>query len=245
MEATCTECGWVEEVETAPNTCPRCGRENDDWMLFYYTAKSNPDDQQDPERRHSRSNPRSKPGWSPGQVIPVEVCPDADEAHRTSSRAYAHTFCKKAPTICVASAFFDLPPEHRDGILAHEIGHLLAGNAGDESDADAAFFEFAGVRIYYADGEWGQCLQALTTDDSRALLGKFDFDFRGQRTGVETEEEDAVIVYRVSGPEIIEVQSMNEALDLLDRVRSAGHEARAIAVEVARSGEERELAWRA
>jgi 8-oxo-dGTP pyrophosphatase MutT (NUDIX family) len=214
---SCDRCGWRDSMLEAPEECPRCGAEiNDDWSFYYY-AIQNPGE--------SRRNPQIR-------SFVVRPCADADEAHRNSMRAYAHTFCGRSPIICVASAFFDLPRHHRDGVLAHEIGHLLAGRAGDELDADAAFFEATGIRIKYRDSESGKCLQSLEAADSVALEGVFDFDFQGARTGVENERETTRIVYR-SGDH--EVDSMEEAKRFDD----------AVAVEVDDSGEERTLAWSA
>lgn len=133
-----------------------------------------------------------------GEVIPVRVCPKADETHRISKRAYAHVFCGPGSTICVASAFFGLPRSHRDGLLAHEIGHLLAGTEEDEHAADQAFFDATGVRIGYRDGPHGRCLQSLSPVDSRSLVGRFAFEFSGRGTGVETEEDQTRVDYVVS-----------------------------------------------
>lgn len=142
-------------------------------------------------------NPGLRRNPARNKRIPVRICKIADEAHRTSERAYAHVFCGPGSTICVASAFFDLPREHRDGILAHELGHLFAGSEGDEPAADAAFLERTGVKIHYKDGRHGQCLQCLAPSDSRRLEGRFDFDFSGRLTGVETERDETSIDYVV------------------------------------------------
>ena len=143
-------------------------------------------------------NPPRKMRLNEGATIPVRICPVADEAHRTSKRAYAHVFCGPGTTVCVASAYFDLPREFRDGILAHELGHLFAGSDGDEPAADRAFLENTGVEILYKDGRWGRCLQCLSPGDSRKLEGRFVFDFAGRRTGVRTEQDETELEYVVS-----------------------------------------------
>lgn len=144
-----------------------------------------------------RAENQTAPNPPRDKRIPVRICKVADEAHRTSGRAYAHVFCGPGSTICVASAFFELPREHRDGILAHELGHLFAGTEGDEPAADAAFLERTGVKIRYKDGRHGQCLQCLSPADSRRLEGRFDFDFSGRLTGVETDRDETSIDYVV------------------------------------------------
>lgn len=143
--------------------------------------------------------------------IPVRICRDADATHAGSRRAYAHTFCCDPPTICVSSAFFDLSPGHRDGILAHEIGHILAGHDGDEEAADRAFEEATGVRIQYRDGEFGRCLQWLPEDDRRDLLGVFEFEFSGVRSDVKTPERDDVRFFVKSDGVKAELGSLEEA----------------------------------
>lgn len=153
--------------------------------------------------------------------IPVRICRDADSTHAESLRAYAHTFCRPSPTICVASAFFDLDPGHRDGILAHEIGHLLAGPKGNEEAADRAFEEATGVRIRYRDGDNGRCLQWLPPDDRRRLLGVFEFDFSGKRREVDAPDGDDVRFFVQSDGVRAELGSLEHAESVADVDREA------------------------
>jgi len=143
-------------------------------------------------------------------VIRVRVCPDADGDSSRSRRAYAHTYCGSWPGICVASSFFALSREHRDGILAHEIGHLLAGPDGDEWEADAAFLESTGVRIEYADGAHGRCLQWVDPKDSGALYGTFEFEFSGRASEEDVRAKDDGAEYILSGGD--RLRSMADAV---------------------------------
>jgi len=245
MTTKCEKCGWKTD-EKAPDRCLTCGNDlNDDWMLFLYTRNR-------PRRRNSclcSTGRHANPGGislRPDQVIPVRICSDVDAMHMNSSRAYAHTYCAAPPTICVASAFFSLPNNHRDGILAHELGHLFAGRAGDERDADQAFFDKTGVRIRYADGKWGACLQSLEKDDSRRLLGKFKFDFSGTRDRkAKTKAEHFAVVYRVAVDKDLVWTStkINEAQSHVDDLRESGFDVVATAFEIGVDGSVRELAW--
>jgi hypothetical protein len=57
-----------------------------------------------------------------------------------------------------AGAMRELPPEHRLGLYAHEVGHLLFPSGG-EADADIAAYGLLGVHIGY-DHRWpGKGLQ--------------------------------------------------------------------------------------
>lgn len=111
-------------------------------------------------------------------TIFVRFCSEADDDHARSVRQYAHVFCQKQRhgVVCVARAFVDLPRDHRDGLLAHEIGHLLADPIGSEPAADEAFRVLTGARVYYKSGDHGECLQYLKPADSRRLEGRFKFD---------------------------------------------------------------------
>lgn len=143
--------------------------------------------------------------------ITVRVCKGADRTRRSSRRAYAHTFCKDGPVVCVASEFFGLPAGHRDGVLAHEIGHLLAGPDAGEEDADRAFEEETGVRVRYKDGDHGRCLQWLSPADRRSLLGRFEFEFEGRVSGTLGPDDDAVRFFVRDGYGKRELGSLREA----------------------------------
>ena len=143
--------------------------------------------------------------------IKVRICNDADRAHKGSLRAYGHTFCKNGPVICVASEFFGLPNGHRDGILAHEIGHLLAGPDAGEEEADRAFEEETGVRILYKDGPSGRCLQWLDKKDGKALIGVFEFEFEGRAKDAPGPDGDAVRFFAKDADGKRELDSLEEA----------------------------------
>ena len=85
---------------------------------------------------------------SPDEIALNMACPLADKDHAETERFYAHTF-HKAKTICVATAFADLPPEHQIGILLHEFGHLFGGM--NEAEADLWVDEVLGIDISYVN----------------------------------------------------------------------------------------------
>ena len=87
-------------------------------------------------------------------------CAIAESDHRKDVRNYAHTY-HYPHTICFAKAFWKLPREYRDGIILHEIGHLLAGPEGSESDANDAVFDWSGARIEYVDSPYGRRLERV------------------------------------------------------------------------------------
>lgn len=88
-------------------------------------------------------------------------CAIAERDHRKDVRNYAHTY-HYPQTICLAKDFWKLPREYRDGVLLHEIGHLLAGPDGSESDANDAVFDWAGAQIEYVDSPFGKRLERLS-----------------------------------------------------------------------------------
>lgn len=88
-------------------------------------------------------------------------CSEVEAEHRKDRRQYAHTY-HYANTICVCRAFWELPKPYRDGVLLHEIGHLLAGPDGGESDANEAAREFFGVPIKYVDSPYGRELERIS-----------------------------------------------------------------------------------
>jgi hypothetical protein len=98
------------------------------------------------------------------RAIIVANCPIADRDHKKSLRQYAHTF-HKIGFVCVSKEIWPLPELHLYGILAHEIGHLLAGQDASEEDADAAVEIELGLTIRYADGKHGRRLQFLDEFD--------------------------------------------------------------------------------
>ena len=113
----------------------------------------------------------------------IRFCKDADKEHADSQRQYAHTFCDDRhalSVVCVSRAYIDIPRDHRDGLLAHEIGHMLAGHGSSEAAADEAFRVLTGVKIRYKDAGYGSCLQYLEPKDSKKLEGlyfTYDLEF--------------------------------------------------------------------
>jgi hypothetical protein len=92
----------------------------------------------------------------------------ADREHELDPRYYAHTF-HRSGVICVARAFDSLPLSHYWAILAHEVGHLLAGPEGDEEDADALASEYFGITIKYSTTEHGEDLQTVSLKDAKTI----------------------------------------------------------------------------
>jgi hypothetical protein len=102
--------------------------------------------------------------------VMVARCPLADEEHARSVRQYGHTFCQAPPVVCVAAAWEQLPEGHRLGVLAHEVGHLLAGPRGSEVQADQAVARRLGVNVSYLSSAHGERLQWLYPAMRRRLL---------------------------------------------------------------------------
>ena len=87
-------------------------------------------------------------------------CREAEEDHQRAQRQYAHTYHYR-DTICLCRAFWALPKAYRDGVILHEIGHLLVGPKGSESEATKAAEEFFNARIHYVDSPYGEQLERL------------------------------------------------------------------------------------
>lgn len=103
-------------------------------------------------------------------MLKLKICKVADKDHKESLRQYAHVYHKK-DVICVAPSFFRLPLEHQTGLIAHEVGHLLAGESEDrEYKADEAANSFFKIKIKYKDSPYGERLQYLTVKESRNVL---------------------------------------------------------------------------
>lgn len=104
-------------------------------------------------------------------IIYVIHCKNADKDHKEYMRQYAHTFHKGNNVICVAREFFDLPDEHYYGLLAHEIGHILAGEKEKrEYKADELVNKIFGIKIKYKDSIYGDWLQYLTELDTDRFI---------------------------------------------------------------------------
>jgi hypothetical protein len=87
-------------------------------------------------------------------------CSEAEREHQKDIRQYAHTY-HYPETICVCAAFWDLPKEYRDGVILHEIGHLIVGPRGSEAEATRAAEAFFDVEIRYVDSPYGKRLERL------------------------------------------------------------------------------------
>lgn len=79
----------------------------------------------------------------------VLFCEEANADHKHCKRLYAHTFHNASNVICVCDAIVYLPDEHFAGILAHEIGHLIAGYDADEDEANKIAEKRFGQSIEY------------------------------------------------------------------------------------------------
>ena len=88
-------------------------------------------------------------------------CLQAEDDHIYDRRIYAHTF-HKPNIICTCKALWKLPRKHRDVILLHEVGHLLAGPKGNERDANREIEKLTGVKIRYVDSLYGDDLESLS-----------------------------------------------------------------------------------
>lgn len=99
--------------------------------------------------------------------LKIVTCPVAEKDHALSVRQYAHTM-HRPQTICVAEAFWALPERHFFALLAHELGHVLAAEAGLEStekEADQAAEKYFGIKILYKETRYGHRLQTLEPED--------------------------------------------------------------------------------
>lgn len=95
--------------------------------------------------------------------LKIRLCKVAEKDHRHSGRQYAHV--NHLPgAICVCRAIWGLPDSHLAGVLAHEIGHLLADNWSEEAADDAVNKAF-GITIKYASTDFGDNLQYLQKED--------------------------------------------------------------------------------
>jgi hypothetical protein len=95
--------------------------------------------------------------------------------HEDNARRYAQVFFAGGPSQLggrgvpryeFAEQTRWLPTPHRTGLLAHEVGHELAGTEGSEADADDAAYDALGVKIGY-DHRWpGKGLQVSRSNPS-------------------------------------------------------------------------------
>lgn len=105
-------------------------------------------------------------------VAELRHCELADKEHEASRRQYAHTFHQReklfsssvrayaeVDIICVADAFWRLPKEIRDGLIIHEIGHIMAGPEASEAEANVEVERKTGGRVAYTDSRYGPDLE--------------------------------------------------------------------------------------
>lgn len=104
-------------------------------------------------------------------TVQWRYCKGAEAEHRRNRRQYAHTY-HYADTICVCRALWELPKSYRDGILLHEIGHLLAGPDGGEADANQAAREVLGTQIEYEDSPYGRKLERLKNMSGARIVNR-------------------------------------------------------------------------
>ena len=91
-------------------------------------------------------------------AYPVQHFLPLDDEHQRNARRYAQVRTGSHPRMEFAGAMRELAPEHRLGLYAHEVGHLLYPGGG-EADADLAAYGLLGVHIGY-DRQWpGKGLQ--------------------------------------------------------------------------------------
>jgi hypothetical protein len=111
--------------------------------------------------------------------LDICLCQTAEKEHRRSERQYAHTFHYDG-VICVCKAFWELPDRHLFGVLAHEIGHLLAGPHGSDNDADAAVHDAYWLKVRYTDTDRANparsSLEYLSLSDMSKFVWLFRFD---------------------------------------------------------------------
>jgi len=107
----------------------------------------------------------ARAGFDPSKAK-VRLSRELDEEHQRNRRRYAW-MSEDPPFFEFAHATLDLDLAHRRGLLAHEVGHLIAiTRHGDTSEdgADAAARDVLGVTIGY-DHKWpGKGLQVSMAD---------------------------------------------------------------------------------
>ena len=96
-----------------------------------------------------------------GNLPPVgsmSFTPALDMEHRLNPRRYAQVLPGAFPLFEFSRAILWLPDEQRIGVLAHEVGHVLAPGTGEDG-ADMAAQDHLGIGIVY-DRRWpGKGLQ--------------------------------------------------------------------------------------
>ncbi len=120
-----------------------------------------------------------------GAMIIVRHCKEADREHLKSLRQYAHTYHRK-DEVCVTKAFTLLPLEIQMGLIAHEVGHLLAGYTDHtEEEANKLANSFFDIHMHYKDfAMFGDNLEYLSKKDSEKVLKwvRSNVEFKGLNT---------------------------------------------------------------
>lgn len=99
----------------------------------------------------------------------IRKCVLADREHNVNTRQYAHVHHIDGRVICVAGAWITLPLEIEMGLIAHEVGHLLAGKMDmehSEAKADEVADKFFKITVLYKSTVYGNRLQYLTHRDT-------------------------------------------------------------------------------
>jgi len=116
--------------------------------------------------------------------------------HRRNPRRYAQVLPGRVPRFEFAAQVLALPREHQLGLIAHEIGHVLAAQRDpqhSEQDADRAAHAALGARIAY-DRRWpGKGLQRLVNGLSGLASVKDYID----RTNRQLDDDDALNLAQV------------------------------------------------
>lgn len=102
--------------------------------------------------------------------VQIEHYQPLDTIHAINPRRYAQVDPNVPMTMQFADATRSLPPAHRLGLCAHEVGHIL--RPGSEVNADRAAYEKLGVVIGYDDRWPGKGLQ-VAIDAPQELLQIF------------------------------------------------------------------------
>lgn len=93
-------------------------------------------------------------------IINIVNCKSAEADHKKRRRWYAHAL-HRINTICVCNDFYLLPTNIQQGIVIHEIGHIVGGNKATEKEADEIGSRITGIRIKRIDSDYGNNIQSV------------------------------------------------------------------------------------
>jgi len=88
-------------------------------------------------------------------------CAEADEEHIASFRQFSHVFHLNKHKICFARDIIYLVKKQIQGIIWHEVGHILMGPQASEDEANCKIKEDFSVTIVYGD----DTIQRVVEDD--------------------------------------------------------------------------------